>query len=397
MFTCKTPPNTPVHLVTTLALAVAGLGLTACPGGDPGGDPAVTLEPSEELDTSIDGQCTETCPTCLGNDALIVIGTPDHNQHKVDARAAERAATEQGFWFADPNQLTDAPVGKTQAQLALERLAKAPQPVRTLVVVIHGHGVSGALWFNDRSRIPYADLYAAIAKLDACQVYISNDTCHSGTMFDTMPREGVAKCLTVAASSAGDTPSSCTNGLSQAFTNRVFRGENLADALRAAALSPGVQSNRTPGQVRTIQNPSCSCDSDCLLWLPFGDDGYQGEQDEVEPEAMPLPEPEPVSDDCAGETEVGRCDGQTAMYCAEGELVQEDCEAEDAQCVFLTDQSRYGCLVTAPEPDNVCADVPPEGACIDGAAVYCNGDEAFIWDCAAEGLTCVTQGEVFCG
>jgi hypothetical protein len=219
---------------------------TAFCGGDPD-------EPGADEPPVCTAEDEAACPTATAQDTFVMIGTPDHDQHKIDAKSLEKAAEKQKFEFLDPNKLTDAPGGKTQAERALAAVQGLPKDIGVLVVAIHGHGIEGALWFNDKSTLSYKKLFEAIKGRHAHRVFISNDTCFSGTMFKDLPAGGVALCETRAAASANKTTSMCSNGLSQTFAAELATGKDPATALDRAAKSKGVKKNTSRGGFATCR------------------------------------------------------------------------------------------------------------------------------------------------
>lgn len=130
---------------------------------------------------------------------------------------------------------------------------------------------------------------------------------------------------------------------------------------------------------------------------PLGQPAPQPEPEPVpEPEPQPEPQPEPPppsGDACGGIGWEGVCDGNTAVWCQDGQLVQFNCESQGQVCGDAGDLGNY-CIDAPPPPAPVdpCADLDYYGACDGNTAVWCDDDGYHEYDCAEQGLRCGWTG-----
>lgn len=87
---------------------------------------------------------------------------------------------------------------------------------------------------------------------------------------------------------------------------------------------------------------------------------------------------------CGAETEEGRCDGNTLVFCesvASGNIIRQDCSGAD---VCSTSNGRAACL-----PPNVsgCGDITYQGYCESNTVVYCLNNAVTRLDCT-NGTAC---------
>ena len=142
------------------------------------------------------------------------------------------------------------------------------------------------------------------------------------------------------------------------------------------------------------------------------DSGYFCKDDEqnmneapVEPEPAPEPvDPPEPQDNCNGITYEGTCDGDTAVWCTNGELQTTDCTTLGQTCGWAGGGSGYYCIdrpepgQQAPEPEpepepvappaDGCQGVDFLGECAGDVARYCAGGELQEVDCTGLGMSC---------
>lgn len=95
-----------------------------------------------------------------------------------------------------------------------------------------------------------------------------------------------------------------------------------------------------------------------------------------------------VTDNCGDETQVGRCDGDTVIWCEGGEIHQQDCAAEGKVCGFDDARGYYACLDTG-TTDDPCNGETYVGRCDGDTVIWCQDDQVHSQDCTAEGKVCV--------
>lgn len=123
------------------------------------------------------------------------------------------------------------------------------------------------------------------------------------------------------------------------------------------------------------------------------------------------------ADPCQGIDALGTCDGDQAVWCADGELKRFDCGACGWSCDWASDATGFDCVQQIGEPaapsqedenvenssqqddDAAVAEVPVTssdpcdhldylGQCDGDLAQWCNGGEYHSVDCAAQGYVC---------
>ncbi len=92
-----------------------------------------------------------------------------------------------------------------------------------------------------------------------------------------------------------------------------------------------------------------------------------------------------AADPCAGETLVGRCDGDTAIWCESDAIQTEDCAAAGEVC-GLDPGDDYRCI----PPLDPCAGETLAGRCDGDTAIWCESDAVETVDCTATGRFCGT-------
>jgi hypothetical protein len=114
------------------------------------------------------------------------------------------------------------------------------------------------------------------------------------------------------------------------------------------------------------------------------------------------PPPQPA-DPCGGETFEGRCDGETLIWCQDGDVRTYDCADSDRTCGWQDDTIGHNCLAAdvveeeAPPPppadDDGCDGETYQGRCVDDVLIWCDADTVFRVDCASDGQQCGWQDE----
>ena len=109
-------------------------------------------------------------------------------------------------------------------------------------------------------------------------------------------------------------------------------------------------------------------------------------------------EPEEPADPCAGETFVGRCDGDTVVWCENEQVNRQDCSADGKVCGFSEEKQYYACLEQPPEPEepeepaDPCNGESYEGRCDGGSVIWCEDEQVNSIDCTQYGKTCSWDG-----
>ena len=81
---------------------------------------------------------------------------------------------------------------------------------------------------------------------------------------------------------------------------------------------------------------------------------------------------------------LGRCDGDVAEWCKNGEKKEQDCAADGQICGWVNDDLGYFCM-----DDTECGDLDYIGQCDGDVVEWCNQeDERETRDCSDWGDTC---------
>ena len=101
-------------------------------------------------------------------------------------------------------------------------------------------------------------------------------------------------------------------------------------------------------------------------------------------------------DPCEGVSAEGRCDGEVATWCDRGVIRRRDCGAcgSDLSCQRVAEVGGYYCDL------DPCAGLDYLGECRGDVAVWCEGGEVQMQDCARQGLRCGYINDTvgyFCG
>jgi hypothetical protein len=114
--------------------------------------------------------------------------------------------------------------------------------------------------------------------------------------------------------------------------------------------------------------------------------GISGEDPVDDPED---PEDDPV-DPCQGETFVGRCVGETVIWCENDQIQQQDCIESSKECGFSQEHQYYACVEPeVVEPEDPCQGETYAGRCEDNSVIWCENEQVQSEDCAASDKVCV--------
>jgi hypothetical protein len=98
----------------------------------------------------------------------------------------------------------------------------------------------------------------------------------------------------------------------------------------------------------------------------------------------------PEPDTCGDVTAAGRCEGDTVVFCARGEVRRQDCSRQRPTKTCSEEGTRAHCAaaVAQGEPD-ACQGIPEDGMC-DGEniLVHCKDGQPQRYDCSAGGMRC---------
>jgi len=135
------------------------------------------------------------------------------------------------------------------------------------------------------------------------------------------------------------------------------------------------------------------CDGDTVVWCQ--DDQVHNQDCAAEGKACAFDDARgyyacidggSADDPCNGETYLGRCDGDTVVWCQDDQVQSQDCAAEGKVCVFDDAKQYYACR----EPASVdpCNGETFEGRCEDGSVIWCEDNEVKSIDCTTNGADC---------
>ncbi|MFH1807158.1 MAG: trypsin-like serine protease, partial [Pseudomonadota bacterium] len=97
----------------------------------------------------------------------------------------------------------------------------------------------------------------------------------------------------------------------------------------------------------------------------------------------------PAVDPCENLDYLGRCDGNTAQWCNGGEYHSVDCGDHDATCRYIDGNYGYYCAQDAPAPAaDPCDGLSYLGRCDGNTAEWCDGGEYHSVDCADYSARC---------
>ena len=93
-----------------------------------------------------------------------------------------------------------------------------------------------------------------------------------------------------------------------------------------------------------------------------------------------------VEDPCTGVSWEGECDGDTVIWCEDGELQSLDCTSDGQECGWSDEAGWYDCL--DPGGGAGCGAIDDAGTCEGEVVVWCDGGALADMDCAADGQEC---------
>ncbi len=96
---------------------------------------------------------------------------------------------------------------------------------------------------------------------------------------------------------------------------------------------------------------------------------------------------EPPVDECGDLDYLGRCNGDVAEWCQDGQIATHDCAAEGLVCGWVDDETGYYCMQGSTTPGE-CGDLDYLGRCNGDVAEWCQDGQIAQHDCGAEGLDC---------
>ena len=101
----------------------------------------------------------------------------------------------------------------------------------------------------------------------------------------------------------------------------------------------------------------------------------------------------PMPDACGDLDYLGRCDGTVAEWCGDDTIERRDCADRRQVCAYIDDQQGHFCV----EPPNNCGDIASSGVCQGEVVVRCRFGELVEEDCAANDESCSEDaGGAFC-
>jgi len=86
------------------------------------------------------------------------------------------------------------------------------------------------------------------------------------------------------------------------------------------------------------------------------------------------------------------CQGDTSVWCQDGQLVQRDCARDGLTCGDAGALGNYCIEPPVEEPVDPCADLDYYGACSGNTAVWCDDNGYQEYDCGNQGLRCGWTG-----
>lgn len=95
-------------------------------------------------------------------------------------------------------------------------------------------------------------------------------------------------------------------------------------------------------------------------------------------------QPAQPSDPCRGETYLGRCSGETVVWCESNTVKQVDCASRGKVCGYQNDAIGYNCLTApTPAPADPCQGESYLGRCDGNTVIWCENNQVRTIDCAA--------------
>lgn len=146
---------------------------------------------------------------------------------------------------------------------------------------------------------------------------------------------------------------------------------------------------RVASEVQVVLTVNSS--SSVSLWS----DGYTALRSN---NAQASPAPGGGGNACGDLTYQGKCDGNALSWCENGGVRSYDCAAAGKECVWESDSVGYNCVVPAvpPPPDvpvNNCGGLDYLGKCDGNTLVWCQEGQLKSFDCSGSAQTCAWQSD----
>jgi hypothetical protein len=103
----------------------------------------------------------------------------------------------------------------------------------------------------------------------------------------------------------------------------------------------------------------------------------------------------PPQNNCNGETDTGRCDGETLIYCENNQVIELDCAASGKVCLPDPQTKFNTCVKPATPPDDPSGPISATCPNCDLSTMDCTG-QAGVYTCVPKSDTCTyTNGTLF--
>ncbi|MBW1807735.1 MAG: trypsin-like serine protease [Deltaproteobacteria bacterium] len=90
---------------------------------------------------------------------------------------------------------------------------------------------------------------------------------------------------------------------------------------------------------------------------------------------------------CQGETFEGRCDSDTVVWCENDNVYRQDCAADAKVCGYNDEQNYYACVEEV-VPQDPCKGETWMGRCENDQVIWCENEQVLTQDCAEQGKLC---------
>ena len=107
-------------------------------------------------------------------------------------------------------------------------------------------------------------------------------------------------------------------------------------------------------------------------------------------------EDDPIQQDpCQGESWEGRCQADSVIWCENDQIYTQDCAADGKVCIFAAAQGYYACVEPEPEPEpeDPCLGESFDGRCDGQTVVWCENEQVHTQNCQTEGKECVFDAD----
>ncbi len=96
-----------------------------------------------------------------------------------------------------------------------------------------------------------------------------------------------------------------------------------------------------------------------------------------------------TTDPCGGETYIGRCSGDTVVWCENSTVYEVDCSRRNKTCVYSDYDGYYGCAVkTQTTTTDPCKGETYQGRCSGSTVIWCENGTVQSLACGDYGGTC---------